>query len=122
MYKIKKIKVGLQRAFVREFDAEAVRRGLRARREGHRDTHSAEYEMDTALGTVRLAAGGSPIMLHVYRRFEDVDRARRAMNWRTDFNSHSGKWNTWEARVETGEQVTALVARAFDELDKVTDR
>ncbi len=119
MHKIKKIKVGLQRAFVLEFSAEAVRRGLTVRREAYHNLMSAEYQMETALGTVRLAAGGSKILLHVYRRFEDVDRARPAMKWRTDFNPHSGKWNTWQARVEDGEQVTALVARAFDELDRL---
>ena len=120
-FKIKKIKVGLQRAFVREFDAEAVRRDLRVRWEGHRDTHSAEYQMETALGTVRLSASGSNILLHVYRRFEDVDRARRTLGWRTDFNRHSGKWNTWEARVETGEQVTDMVSRVFDEMDSIKE-
>ena len=117
----KRIKVGVRRAFAREFDDEATRRGLRVRREGYTDASSAEYEMDTALGTVRVAADGSVHLLHVYRRFEAVGRACLALGCHSNFNSHSGKWNTWESGELSEEDAVALVARAFRELDKLSE-
>lgn len=93
----KKIKVKVGRYFIKTFVAEAKRRDLSVHLEMARDGHTDQYVMDTPLGRMRLAADASPIMMHVYRKFEDVDRACGRLGDRQEFNRHSGKWNVWLA-------------------------
>ena len=113
----KKIPKKVQEAFLAEFSLQVERRGLRAL------DYRGMYEADTAVGTVRVAVSASDTLLHVYRQFDDLDRARK-MFPKSDisFNRHCGKWNAWIAGDLVEEDGRHLVRRALDELDGIGGR